>query len=87
MRGTAVLTKEQIESIRHHTMNMKADITPQIVGTAAEIIQAGRKALLARKRGQAAGINAAADYLLAKVKQIAFDGARHDSRDPGRPCG
>lgn len=41
----AVLSKEQIESIQRHQAD--PDSTPQIAGAAVQIIEAGRKVLLA----------------------------------------
>ena len=82
-----MLTKEQIEAIRRHQAD--PDLTAQIAGAAFAVIQAGRKALLARQPDKAADTNAAADYLLRRFKQVAFDAACHHSREVnrGRPRG
>ena len=83
----AVLTKEQIESIQRQQADL--DLTPQIAGAAVQIIEAGRKVLLAGQPDKAADTNAAADYLLRRFKQVAFDAACHHSREVnrGRPRG
>ena len=72
------VTEEQIESIRRHQAD--PDLKPQIAVAAVQIIHAGRNALLAGQPDKAADTNAAADYLLRRFLQVAFDTVWHHSR-------
>jgi len=75
----AVLTKEQIESIQRHQAD--PDLTPQIAGAAVQIIEAGRKVLLAGQPDKAADTNAAADYLGRRFLQAALNTVWHHSQE------
>ena len=79
-------TKKQIESIQRHQAD--PDLTPQIAGAAVQIIEAGRKVLLAGQPDKAADTNAAADYLRRRFLQAAFNTVWNHSQElsRGRPA-